>query len=509
MTMPDVATGSQGAPGAPIRWVSDTTPAELIHFARPSSTDQIGSFLGRFAEQQPDLVSIRELGRSTLDAPIRAVRLGLAAHIDDEHALRVMLYGQQHGGEAAGMEACLMLVRDLAAGPLRPLLDRMTVWIVPQINPDGAAIGERYTATGADLNRGHHLLAEPEHRALYSLFHEVRPHLTVDHHEHGVVRDPHFLPEGAIDAYDLLADGPTNLNIGPRIRPLADDALDAIDAAMTKDGFSFRRYVPYSDDGPLALVPRYSNLAIYGGRGQPTIWGCLAFLTEASRHPDVNGRLERRSRATYSAARAMLEFADERADEIVETVETGRQRLTNRVGQPVVLRGRYRIERQDPPLQYAYLQTNTGETGVMEFDEAATATEVVVERAMPAAYWIDLDAEPATRDAVLQILDGHHVHYERSTTAREAQVETYRIADEQPAPEDGLPIAVSLDQATGSVPAGALLVPADQLGATLVALLLEPESMNGLAGAGLLPATPGSDFPVKRLVGQPAASKAA
>jgi len=504
MTIPRMATAT---PGPPIRWVSDTTPAELVHFAQPSSTVQIGSFLRRLAERDPQTVTITDIGRSTQGAPIRAARLGVAPNGGDGRALRVMLYGQQHGGEAAGMEACLMLARDLALGPLRPLLDRINVWIVPQVNPDGAAIGQRQTATGADLNRGHHLLSEPEHRALYDLFHDVRPHLTVDLHEHGVVRDPHFLPTGGIDAYDLLAEGPTNLNIGPSIRPLADEALDAIERGMTKDGFSYHRYVPYSDDGPLALVPRYSNLAIYGGRGQPSIWGCLAFLTEATRHPDVNGRLERRSRSTYSAAKALLEFAAERAGQIVETVEAERLRLKDRIGQPVVLRAIYRLEHQNPPLRYAYVQTDTGATDVMEFDEAATTTEVVVERSMPAAYWIDLDGEPAMRDSVIRVLDGHRVHHERLPTAREARIETYRITNEQHAPEDGCPTRAAADQSTASVPAGALLVPTAQVGATLAALLLEPESMNGLADAGLLPTTQGADFPVKRLTWEPNTEK--
>jgi hypothetical protein len=412
-----------------------------------------------------------------------------------------MLYGQQHGGEAAGMEACLMLARDLALGPLQSLLDRLTVWIVPQVNPDGAALGERLTATGADLNRGHHLLTEPEHRALYGLFHDVRPHLTVDFHEHSVVREPHFLPEGGIDAYDLAAEGPTNLNIGPSIRPLADQALGAIERGMAGDGFLYGRYAPFSPDGPMALIPRHSNLGVYDGRGQPSVWGCLSFLTEAMRHPDVSGRLERRTRSTYSAAKALLEFAAERADQIGETVEAERGRLENRLGQPVVLRATYRRERQDPPLPYAYWQTNTGASDVWQIREAGVTPEVVVQRPMPAAYWIDLDHDAGTRDPVLRLLDGHRVRPERLTANRRAEIETYRI--ERFAPEDWASTSIAVDQSAEEVPAGALLVPTAQTGATLAALLLEPESMNGLALAGHLPTVAGAAFPIKRLTWEP------
>lgn len=489
MTMTGMVTG---------KWLSDTTPAELIHFSQPSSTPQIGAFLDHLVDRVPGTVGVQEIGRSTEDRPIYAAALsGQPSGIDGD-TLRIMLYGQQHGGEAAGMEASLMLARDLALGPLHPLLEQLSVWIVPQVNPDGAAVGERRTATGADLNRGHHLLAEPEHRALYGLFHDVKPHLTVDLHEHGVVRDPHFLPDGGIASYDLMAEGPTNLNIGPAIRPLADEALDAMDRGMTRDGFAYRRYIPYSPDGTLALVPRYSNLAIYGGRGQPTIWGCLSFLTEAMRHPDVSARLERRTRSTYSAVAALLSFAAERAGDIRDTVEAERTRLRDRGGQTVILRGEYRRERQDPPLLYAYVNPATGASDIWEIHEAGTTARAVVERRMPDAYWLDLDDKPATRDPVLDLLDGHRVHHERLAAARQAWVEHYLI--EQFNAEDWNSTRIVLDRSTESVPAGALLVPTAQTGATLAALLLEPESMNGLALAGRLPTTPDAAFPIKRVI---------
>ena len=47
----------------------------------------------------------------------------------------VWLIGQQHGNEPAGGEAMLALSSALADGELTPLLDRVTVVIVPRANP--------------------------------------------------------------------------------------------------------------------------------------------------------------------------------------------------------------------------------------------------------------------------------------------------------------------------------------------------------------------------------------
>ncbi len=50
----------------------------------------------------------------------------------------VWLMGQQHGNEPSGGEAMLALASALADGELAPLLDRITVVIVPRMKPDGA-----------------------------------------------------------------------------------------------------------------------------------------------------------------------------------------------------------------------------------------------------------------------------------------------------------------------------------------------------------------------------------
>src|SRR5205814_6355951 len=50
----------------------------------------------------------------------------------------VLIVAQQHGNEPAGSEAALVMASRLAAGDLKPLLDRINVLIVPRANPDGA-----------------------------------------------------------------------------------------------------------------------------------------------------------------------------------------------------------------------------------------------------------------------------------------------------------------------------------------------------------------------------------
>ena len=97
-------------------------------------------------------------------------------------SFRVLFYAQQHGDEVSGKDALLYMVRDIARDPalLPPDVD---LWVLPMMNPDGAEAGTRRNGAGADLNRDHLVLEQPETQALHRVVRRVRPHLSVDCHE--------------------------------------------------------------------------------------------------------------------------------------------------------------------------------------------------------------------------------------------------------------------------------------------------------------------------------------
>ena len=60
--------------------------------------------------------------------------------------------------------------------------------IVPRVNVDGAAADRRVLASGADANRDHLLLSQPEVRALHAAMRALPPDVVFDHHEFSVGR---------------------------------------------------------------------------------------------------------------------------------------------------------------------------------------------------------------------------------------------------------------------------------------------------------------------------------
>jgi murein peptide amidase A len=125
------------------------------------------------------------LGRSVDGRPIVAFEVGHRGA-----GRRELVVGCIHGDETAGVAIARSLER---ASPIG-----LDLWIVPVLNPDGAAAGMRGNAHGVDLNRnfpwrwkplrgavysGPHPLSEPESRIAYRLITRLRPQVSIWFHQ--------------------------------------------------------------------------------------------------------------------------------------------------------------------------------------------------------------------------------------------------------------------------------------------------------------------------------------
>jgi protein MpaA len=129
------------------------------------------------------------LGHSVRHRVIKAVEIGPSSG-----APTLLVVGCIHGNEPAG----IAVARDLLSDPMPK---HVTLWVLPELNPDGVAAGTRQNARGVDLNRnfpfrwrrighpgdtfysGPRALSEPESRIARALILRVRPHVTIWFHQ--------------------------------------------------------------------------------------------------------------------------------------------------------------------------------------------------------------------------------------------------------------------------------------------------------------------------------------
>lgn len=127
----------------------------------------------------PDLFSLEEIGRSVEGRSISHLWFGRG----DFH---VLLWSQMHGDEPTATAALfdvLEYVRKRRDEPqVRRLLDRLTIHLVPMVNPDGAERFQRRNAQGIDVNRDALLLQTPEGRALKALRDRLHPRIGFNLH---------------------------------------------------------------------------------------------------------------------------------------------------------------------------------------------------------------------------------------------------------------------------------------------------------------------------------------
>ncbi len=111
-----------------------------------------------------------------------------------------------HGNEPQGRESCFIFARMLAFTEDPHILDilrQTTILIVPSINGNGRAANTRGNETGADLNRDHAELLQPETKAFAAMLRDYTPEVGIDLHE-GDNEDLPILTARHLNVYEPL-----------------------------------------------------------------------------------------------------------------------------------------------------------------------------------------------------------------------------------------------------------------------------------------------------------------
>lgn len=260
--------------------------------------------------------------RPLVTTPLEAKRLGRPI---------VYIQGNIHAGEVEGKEALQAVLRDLLFSNKPNALDSVVLVAVPIYNADGnevfkpqaqqrgaqngpELVGQRPNASGYDLNRDYVKLEAPETRGSLAMFNAWDPDLFVDLHT----------TNGSFHGYALT--------YSPSLHPAAgivggtfggafvrDSMLPVLRQRMrTREKFEVFDYGNFSgDEGPAARgeprnwstyehKPRYGT-NYFGLRGR------LSILSEAYSHDPF----QRRVKSTEAFVRQLLSLTAERAKAVL------------------------------------------------------------------------------------------------------------------------------------------------------------------------------------------------
>jgi len=497
------------------------TVAEASGYAETSRAADVARFV-EACTQLPhgDRLTPGSMGRSHEDRRMLLVRAALPGA--NPHAqLRVVVIGNIHAGEVEGKEAVQELLREIAQGQHAGILERCTVWFVPTYNVDGNeavkvgnrrgqngpdAVGQRPNGQGLDLNRDFVKADAPETRALLRLFDEVDPHLFVDLHT----------TNGSRHGYHLTYAPSLNPNVDARVDRFTREMLERARSLMQQQGletFDYGNFETRDWDGggaPTSAGGRgwytYDSRARYG-INYFGLRNRLSVLSEAYSYADFETRI----RATKSFVLALLTdlVANERdaraamaaADAAVTAGEVpvwfGTQTSFAPAESLPVLVGA--VERAggegDQPLRYVRVDRSEPEEMrvVRRFRSARR-------RRLPEA-WVVLSPSVAVADR----LRLHGVRFQPLDAAATMDARAFRVIKKRKPkrPYQGHQALVLegawQEVAPRLVPAGALIVRADQRLARVAATLLEPLSEDGLSTWNFFEDQTGETYPVLRI----------
>jgi len=143
--------------------------------------EELRARLAAVAARHPGLFTIAEEGASVEGRKIPLVVLG-------NGPTTVLLWSQMHGDEPTATSALLDVLEHLGRTRKTPgterLLSRLTLAIIPMLNPDGAEKTRRTNAQGIDINRDALRLETPEGRFLKSVRDRLKPSIGYNLHNH-------------------------------------------------------------------------------------------------------------------------------------------------------------------------------------------------------------------------------------------------------------------------------------------------------------------------------------
>ncbi len=523
------------------------TPGEENGYTRYTQNDTLSAFLSALSAVSKE-VSVSIVGRSlptdaygAQDIYLVVIsRNGASSPAALDRAKPTVLFtAAQHGNEQSAKEAVIRLVRDLAQGDLRPLLDKVNVLAIPQTNPYGNFMNVRANELDLDMNRDHIKVEAEGVRAIHRVFRDVMPEVTIDVHEKGD------------DYYRVSIGCVSNVNIGRDLQDFSRNTLLAeIEKSLAKKRVTFHEYLVTEDlgvdtssgaayergpAGPREEMKRYSTTDLNDGRNSLGIFESLSFIQEGASRHDLE-TLADRTEWQYQGLRAFLESVAGHTPEVLKMVRGDRARLLERAkardaSDPVHLRMSFARDPKVPELRLKTFEAvESPIRGILKVDKKAGDTllasditpyrapggqkvvdeivknwfpnvEPTLSVARPRGYII-----PADRLDIVDTLLALGIEVGRMTAGGVVEAEAYEVTSIVPAKLDYLApekIEVAAKPVQTPVKNGDFYVDCVQPAANLVPSLLEPQSEFGLVRYWKFKLVPesGGVFEILRVVG--------
>lgn len=301
---------------------SDLTLKTIFEKSEGSQTatyQQTIYYYYKLAELFPQ-ISIQPIGNTDAGKPLHIVTYNTGGEQSYEVIRKtksiLLINNGIHPGESDGIDATMMLYRDLATGTIKAPKNVVIVTI-PIYNIDGSlnrnstsrtnqngpeAYGFRGNARNYDLNRDFIKNDTENAKSFAQIFHLVKPDVFIDNHVSNGA-DYQYILTHLFTQHNKLG-GQLGEYLNNKLQPELEKQLKIKNWDITPYVNVFNR-VPESGFSQFMDYPRYST-------GYTTLFNVLGMMVETHMLKPYKQRVE----ATYDLMTSMIEIVDKHSDEI-------------------------------------------------------------------------------------------------------------------------------------------------------------------------------------------------
>jgi hypothetical protein len=268
-------------------------------------------------------ITIQEIGETDSGKPLHIVTLNMTNSGNDFEKLRennriILINNGIHPGESDGIDATMLLYRDIVQGKIEAPKNTVLVTI-PIYNVGGSlnrnsgtrtnqngpkAYGFRGNARNYDLNRDFIKSDTKNARAFAEIFHLVQPDVFIDNHVSNGA-DYQYTLTHLFTQHNKLG-GKLGNYLHTEMMPKLEQKLEAKSWDITPYVNVFNR-TPESGFSQFMDSPRYST-------GYTTLFNTLGMMVETHMLKPYKQRVE----GTYELMKSMIEITEEQGDKISE-----------------------------------------------------------------------------------------------------------------------------------------------------------------------------------------------
>ena len=467
------------------------TPFETSEGKETATYEQAIAFYMELALEYPQ-IHIQTIGDTDSGYPLHLVSYNKDANFNyqklAEEKTVILINNGIHPGESDGVDASMLLFRDLAKEKLTPPEDVVVITIPiynvggslnrsqkTRVNQNGPDIhGFRANSRNYDLNRDFIKCDTKNARTFTEIFHLVKPDVFVDNH----------VSNGADYQYTLTHLFTQHNKLGGELGDFIEkEMIPAVEAKMAAVGKEVTPYVNVFNKPPDNGFSQFMDFPRYSS-GYAALWNTLGLMVENH----MLKPFDKRVLATYDFLVEIIDFSQAEHEKIkslrtaayTQQIQSGSYPLKWELDST-----RYRI------LKFKGFKADTIQSEITGFDRLKYDQNEPIELeipyfnhykaidsvAIPSAYVIGREWEE-----VRELLDLNMITYTSLENDTLIEVESYKIKDYQTSPtsyEGHYPhynTSVSSQIVKINFQEGDIVVPTDQLGIRYLLEVFEPEA---------------------------------